>query len=128
MGALDYGLVKYVHVSTVLVSYALFFLRGIWMMHDSVQLSRRWVRVLPHVNDTVLLAAGVAMATMLGANPASQAWLAAKLIALVVYIALGMLALHPGRPKAVRVSAWLSAQAVFLYVVAVAHTRDPLPF
>jgi uncharacterized membrane protein SirB2 len=117
--------VKYVHVLTVAVSFALFFLRGVWMMRDSGMLGRRWVRVLPHVNDTVLLAAGVWLAFMLRLSPAANPWLTAKLAALVAYIALGTLALRPGRPRPVRIAAWAAALAVFAYMAAVAATRSP---
>lgn len=123
-----YALIKNIHLAAVALSYALFFLRGLWMIGDSALLGRRWVRVLPHVNDTVLLAAGAAMAFVLRLNPGTQPWLSAKLAALVAYVLIGMLALRPGRPKRARVAAWLAAQAVFFYIVAVALTRDPLPF
>jgi uncharacterized membrane protein SirB2 len=83
------------------------------------------VRIVPHVNDTVLLAAGVWLAVALRQAPGTSPWLTAKLAALVVYIVLGTLALRPGRPKGVRVAAWLAALAVFGYMVAVATTRSP---
>jgi len=95
------------------------------MMLDSVQIARRWVRVVPHVNDTVLLAAGVWLAFQLRLAPAAAPWLIAKLVALPVYIGLGSLALRPGRAKRLRISAWLAALAVFGYIVAVAVTRSP---
>lgn len=123
-----YALIKNIHLTAAALSYALFFLRGLWMIRDSALLGRRWVRVLPHVNDTVLLAAGAAMAFVLRLNPGTQPWLSAKLAALVAYVLIGLLALRPGRPKRARVAAWLAAQAVFFYIVAVALTRDPLPF
>lgn len=115
--------VKTVHVLAVAVSFALFSLRGVWMMLDSELLNRRWVRVLPHVNDTVLLAAGVWLALELRLSPATP-WLAAKLIALVVYIGLGTIALRPGRTKRLRVGAWIAALLVFGYIAAVAVTRS----
>jgi uncharacterized membrane protein SirB2 len=117
--------VKYVHVAAVAASFALFFLRGLWMMLDSPRPAARWVRIVPHINDTVLLAAGVWLAFALREAPGASPWLTAKLIALAVYIGLGMLALRPGRPKAVRVAAWLAALAVFGYIAAVAVTRSP---
>ena len=117
--------VKYLHLAAVALSFTLFVLRGVWMMIDSAQLGRRWVRVLPHVNDTVLLAAGVWLAFMLRVAPGPSPWLTAKIVALLVYIGLGMLALRPGRAKRVRIAAWLAALAVFGYIVAVAITRSP---
>jgi len=123
---MDYSVLKAVHVTCVAVSYVLFVVRGIWMMRDSPMLARRWVKVLPHLNDTVLLAAAIALAIMLRQYPFVNGWLTAKLLALVLYILLGILALKPGRPKAARIAAWIAAQAVFFYIVAVALTRNPL--
>jgi uncharacterized membrane protein SirB2 len=117
-------MIKYVHAVAAAVSFGLFFLRGVWMMLDSERLGRRWVRVVPHVNDTVLLAAGIWLAFELRLSPAATPWLEAKLIALPAYIGLGMLALRPGRPQRVRVAAWMAALAVFGYIAAVAVTRS----
>ena len=122
----SYVAVKYVHVAAVAASFGLFFLRGAWMMLDSARLGRRWVRIVPHVNDTLLLAAGIWLAFELRLSPAATPWLAAKLVALPVYVGLGALALRPGRPKQVRVAAWMAALAVFGYIAAVAVTRSAL--
>ena len=88
---------------------------------------RRWVRVVPHVVDTVLLASAVALAWMSHQYPLVQPWLTAKVAGLLVYIGLGMVALRFGRSRRVRLGAWLAAIAVFAYIVAVAVTRHPLP-
>jgi len=125
---MTYAVLKIIHLAAVAASFALFFLRGLWMMLDSPQLQRRWVRIVPHVNDTVLLAAGVWLAFALRLAPGESAWLVAKLVALIVYIGLGMLALRPGRSKPRRAAAWLAALVVFGYIVAVAVTRSPLPW
>ena len=39
---MSYFILKYVHVSCVVLSYSLFFVRGVWMMQDSPWLARRW--------------------------------------------------------------------------------------
>ena len=124
---MDFAALKAIHIATAAISYALFFVRGIWMLTGSPLLERRWVRVVPHVNDTVLLAAAVWMTLILHEYPGTHAWLSAKLAGLVAYIALGMVALRFGTWR-VRLSAWLAAQLVFAYIVAVALTHDPLPF
>lgn len=49
------------------------------------------------------------------------------MIGLVIYIALDMVALRRGKTKGARMTAWMAAQAVFAYIVAVAFTRNPLP-
>ena len=120
-----YVALKQLHIACVVLSYAGFVVRGVWMMRDSPLLVARWVRIAPHVNDTLLLATAIALAVMSGQYPLQQGWLTAKVIALVLYIALGMVALRPGRIRARRVAAWIAAQLVFLYIVAVAVARNP---
>jgi uncharacterized membrane protein SirB2 len=122
---LTYTALKVVHLAAVALSFTLFFLRGAWMLLDSEQLGRRWVMVVPHFNDTVLLAAGIWLAFELRLAPGATPWLTAKLVALPLYIGLGMLALRPGRSKRLRVAAWVAALAVFAYIAAVAVTRSP---
>ena len=125
---MDYAALKSVHVSTVAASFVLFFMRGVWMMRAPQMLTARWVRIVPHVVDTVLLASAIAMAVAARQYPFVADWLTAKVIGLVVYILLGMVALKRGRSKHVRMAAWIAAQGVFAYIVAVALTRNPLPW
>jgi uncharacterized membrane protein SirB2 len=117
----------HVHVTTAALSFALFFLRGVWMLQGSGRLRRRWVRVLPHVNDSVLLVSAGLLAVRVRQYPFVDAWLTAKVTALLLYILLGMVALHWGASFRIRLGAWLAAMTVFGYIVAVALTRDPLP-
>ena len=119
---------KPTHVGCVLLSFALFFLRGIWMMTDSPLLQQRWVRIVPHVNDTVLLAAAITLSVMLKQYPLTDNWLTAKVIGLAVYIVLGTLAMKPQRPRRLRIVMWIAAQGVFFYIVAVALTHSALPW
>ena len=121
---MGYALAKQVHLATIVLSWLLFFVRGAWMIADSPRLDARWARVVPHVNDTVLLLAAIYLATFHGLQP----WIVAKIVALVAYILIGMIALHRGPTKPVRIAAWIVAQAVFVYIVAVAVTKHPLPF
>ena len=125
---MDYISLKVAHVSCVAISYALFVVRGVWMMRGSALLQRRWVRIVPHAVDTVLLASAIALAIMLHQYPLANGWLTAKVAGLLVYIGLGMIALKRGKTRRTRIAAWLVAQAVFFYIVAVAITRSPLPF
>lgn len=125
---IDYAILKLIHVGCVATSYALFVLRGAWMLVESPRLGQRWVRIAPHIVDSALLASAIAMAVTLRQYPMVAGWLTAKVVALVGYIALGMIALRFGRTRGVRITARLTAQAVFFYIVCVAITRDPLPW
>jgi uncharacterized membrane protein SirB2 len=119
---------KIIHVSCVIASYALFLLRGIWMLRESPAIRRRWVRIVPHTVDTLLLVSAIALAISIGQYPFVDTWLTAKLAGLLAYIALGSVALKYGRSKTARLAAWLMAQAVFFYIVLVAVFRSPTPF
>ena len=125
---IDYLTIKFIHVTCVATSFSLFFLRGIWMMRHSALLQQRWVRVVPHVVDTVLLASAVAMAVWSRQYPLGDDWLTAKVAGLILYIGLGTVAIRRGRTRSVRIAAWVAALAVFAYIVAVALTRRPLPW
>lgn len=125
---MDISLLKHIHIACVTLSYSLFFLRGIWMLRASPSLHQRWVRIAPHTVDTVLLASAIALAWQLGISPLTTPWLAAKIVALLLYIVLGTVALKRGKTQRIRLVAWLAAQVVFFYMVSVAVTHDPAPW
>lgn len=123
-----YLALKTIHVSCVVLTINLFLLRGFWMLQDSARLQQRWVRTLPHVIDATLLGSAILLAWTLGQYPGVHAWLTAKVLALLVYIGLGTVAIKRGKTKRLRVAAWLGAIMVFGYIVSVALTRQPLPW
>lgn len=118
------SLIKSIHILTVLISINSFILRGIWMMKDSPRLQARWVRIVPHINDTVLLITGITLAFTIQQYPFVHGWLTAKIIALLTYIGLGMATIRHGRSKPQRIITWVAALLVFLYMIGVARTRQ----
>ena len=123
-----YLLVKYVHVGSVVLSIAGFVARGALMLRASPLLQARFVRIAPHVVDTLLLASALWLAWMMRQYPFVHGWLTAKVLGLLVYIVLGSIALRRGRTRPVRAAAFAGALLAAGYVVAVALTKDPLPF
>jgi uncharacterized membrane protein SirB2 len=123
-----YTLVKTIHVGSVVLSGCFFLLRGIWMIRSSASLQQRWVRIIPHVIDTVLLLSAVWLAVITQQYPWQQPWLGAKIVALLFYIALGMLAIRYGRTRRIRIGSFIGALLVFAYIVGVALSRQMLPF
>jgi uncharacterized membrane protein SirB2 len=125
---MDYGDVKLVHVSAVAISLAGFFARGIGMLVDATWVRNRLAKTLPHVVDTVLIVSAIWLAWTLRQGPTNAPWINAKIAGLLVYIALGMVALRFGRTKAIRGAAWVLALLTFGYIVSVAITKDPRGF
>jgi len=124
MSPTAYLVAKSIHVSCVVVSLTGFTARGLLMLAGSPWLSARFVRVAPHVVDSLLLASALWLAWLLGQYPFVDAWLTAKVLGLLAYIGFGVVALRRGRTRGVRIAALAGALAAAGYVVAVALTRD----
>ncbi len=120
---MEYLAVKHLHVGFAALSGIFFFVRGLWMLFESQLLQRGWARVLPHAIDSCLLLAAIVLVVASAQYPGQQAWLTAKVVALLAYIGLGTVALRRGR-----MLAWLAALASFLYIAGVALTRSPFIF
>lgn len=98
------------------------------MLMDSPMLKHKLVRISPHFIDTGLFLSGLGMALALYTAFYMQSWLQAKLIALVLYIVTGSIALKYGSTKMIRLGALLVAWGIFIYIVMVARTHSPLPY
>jgi uncharacterized membrane protein SirB2 len=121
---MDYATLRAVHVGCVGVSIGLFTLRAALQFAGVDWRRWRWLRVVPHLNDTLLLAAAVTLAVMSAQYPFVQPWLTAKLLALFAYVALGSLALQREATARRRAVAFAAALASVGYIVAVALTRS----
>ncbi|MCK5092095.1 MAG: SirB2 family protein [Gammaproteobacteria bacterium] len=121
-------IVKAAHILCAISSISFFIIRGIWMMQSSQRLAQSWVKITSRSIDTALLMSALGLMFITEQFPGSMGWLTAKLVALLVYIGLGMIALHWGKTKQIRISAWIASLVVFSYIVSVALTRSPLSF
>ena len=120
-----YLALKHFHITCVVLSGAGFALRGAWALAGSPLARARLTRVLPHVVDSCLLLSAIGLAWMAGQYPFVHGWLTAKIVGLLAYIGLGMVALKPGRAMAVRAGAFVAALATFSWIVSVALSKNP---
>ncbi len=111
------------HVSLATLALILFIWRGLAMWLEMPVRQVLWRRIVPDSVDTLLLVSGMTMLVMAGLNPLQYEWLLAKLIAVLIYIGLGIVALHPGAWRKQRHGAFVAAVMVFAYIVAVAHRK-----
>lgn len=123
-----YLAIKHLHITCVILSGAGFLLRGYWKFCQPARLERPWVRRLPHVIDSLLLASALTLAVLGRQYPFVDAWLTAKLLALLAYIVLGSLALKRARRPAAQAVSFALAVLVFAYIVSVALTHRPWPW
>ncbi len=125
---MDYYSIKTVHQTTVVLSMVGFFARGAGGLAGATWVRSRAAKTIPHIVDTTLLASAVALAWQLGLNPLVTPWLMAKIVGLLVYIALGVVALRLGLPLRVRAVAWVLALTCFAYIASVAIRKQPAGF
>jgi len=126
--ALAPSILKQIHVSAVALSLTGFVARGLGALVQGAWIRARGTRLVAHAVDTVLLVSAIALAYTLGISPLANPWLAAKIVGLLAYVALGVVALRPGVRLPTRLAAWLGALGVFGYIVSVALTKSPLGF
>jgi uncharacterized membrane protein SirB2 len=123
-----YPQIKWVHVAAVIASGSLFALRGAGVLWGA-----RWpmwapLRYLTYAIDTTLLTAALMLATLLHQYPFVHGWLTAKVGLLVAYILLGTFALKRGRTARIRAMSYVTALAVFVFIVTIARAHHPLGF
>lgn len=119
-------MLKTIHLTLAYATVLGFVVRGIWSLTDSSLRSQKWVKIVPHVIDTLLLVLGVAMAVQLSISPL-EGWLAAKLVGLLAYIGFGVLTMRAARTP-VKLVGFVGALASVGYIFAVAFARNPWPF
>lgn len=125
----SYFALKHLHILTVAISVSLFILRYWWQYRGSAMLNKRWVRIVPHINDTILLASGVALVMITHFYPFTPqgTWLTEKLFGVIIYIVLGFIVLgRRPRSQQIRWLAFLLALVVLYIIIKLATTKIPL--
>jgi uncharacterized membrane protein SirB2 len=120
-----YPQIKFVHILCVALSGSLFFSRGLMMLAGSALTNHAVLRYASYAIDTTLLTAALMLTAILHQYPFVQSWLTAKVLLLVAYIVLGVFALRRGRTRPARLSFFLAALLVYVFIIGVAYMHDP---
>jgi len=123
-----YAIVKHMHLTAIAVSVILFILRFYWLNRDAEKLQKKWVKVLPHIVDTVLLASAITLCVILQQYPFVNSWLTDKLFGLICYIGFGLLALKLGKTMPVRWVGFIGALAMIAFLGKVAVLKQAVIF
>ncbi len=119
-----YLALKHSHMLLAFLSVTLFVVRFIWLQRGSVMLSRRWVKITPHVIDTLLLLSALGILVLIPWY--GQAWLWQKLLLVLIYIGLGFITLKLAKSRLLQ---WLGFTLALLSIAAIvwmARTKIPL--
>ena len=123
-----YMMAKHLHLTAVGISVFLFIFRFMLSQFNSELLTKKWLKILPHVVDTFLLASAIWLCFILGQFPFVQGWLTFKVVGLIAYILMGMFALKWGRNAPLRWIGFVGALVWIGLIANVAVTKQPLLF
>lgn len=117
---------KHLHMTLAVISISLFTLRFIWLLAQSASLQKKWIKITPHIVDTLLLVLGVVMAVKLSINPVEQLWLAEKILAVFAYIFTGYYTLKLARNRTMQIIGYLGAMGWVMLIVRLAMTKQAM--
>jgi uncharacterized membrane protein SirB2 len=121
-------MLKHLHITLAVLSVALFSVRFVLLQLNSAKLQKQWLKITPHIIDTLLLIIGISLAVQLSFNPMEQLWLGEKLLALVAYIFTGYYTLKLARNRTMQIIGYLGALGWVMLIVRLAVTKTPLFF
>ncbi|AWL11504.1 Protein sirB2 [Saliniradius amylolyticus] len=123
-----YFALKHFHQTMVALTVALFVLRFYWLHRHPAMLGKKWVKVVPHVIDTLLLLSAAGLCVLIQQYPFVHDWVTEKLMAVLLYILLAFVALKIGRTTFIRWVGFLGAISWLLFAAKVAIIKQPLLF
>jgi uncharacterized membrane protein SirB2 len=123
-----YLLIKYLHILTAGASISLFCLRFLLLMRKPAGLRSRWIRVLPHLNDTLLLTFAILLCFATRQAPLVTPWLSEKVLAVILYIVAGVIALKKAKSRPGQIAWFIFALILFAYTANMAVNKSPLIF
>ncbi len=121
-----YMMAKHLHLTAIALSFALFVVRFVLTMKQSQMLQKKWLKITPHIVDTVLLISIVLLCVELSLYPFVNEWATSKLIGLVLYILSVAFALKWARNNLMRVVGFAGAVAWLVVTGSIAVTKNTL--
>ncbi|MGF1759250.1 SirB2 family protein [Photobacterium sagamiensis] len=117
---------KSFHVITVCISLSLFVLRFILISRKSGWAQHPVLKVLPHINDSMLLMSGMALIGITRFIPFTPAapWLTVKLGCVIGYIFTGSFALKPSTSQWQRSVFFIGALGWVIFILKLAISKQ----
>jgi len=95
----EYFAIKFIHISCATFSILGFTIPGWLVNNKNGRLDSFIANVLPLFIDTVLLVSAIALVMLSGQYPISNLWITVKIVALLVYIGVGVCFIRLTRTK-----------------------------
>lgn len=116
---------KHIHLLLVVLSVSFLIIRFAMSLKPAAILQHRFFKIAPHVIDTLLLLSAVMLMLTIHQYPFVHTWLTEKFLAVLAYIALGVMAFR-GRTAVIRWICFLGALGWLGLVIRVAITKQPV--
>ncbi|MCL2918093.1 SirB2 family protein [Shewanella litorisediminis] len=121
-----YPVFKHLHLTLVAISVIFFVVRFVLKLRESALLQKKVMRIAPHIIDTCLLLSGLLMCFLIKQYPFVDPWLTEKILAVVAYILLAIMAMKSNRNKFFRFFAFLGAIAWVVYAAKIAVFKQAI--
>ncbi|GGF53203.1 SirB2 family protein [Alteromonas lipolytica] len=119
-----YMMAKHLHLTAVGLSILLFVIRFLYGQMNPAFLQKKWVKIVPHVIDTVLLLSAIWLCFIISQYPLVNGWLTFKVFGVVAYIFLGLVALKKAKTPAMKWGSFVAALIVLGLTAKVAVTKQ----
>lgn len=119
-------MIKYLHLTFITLAITGFIARAILSELNPDILRRKWLKIAPHIIDTLLLISGITLVFQGNWLAADYRWIVAKIVGLIGYIAFGIVFMRT-RHKT-RWLAFIGVLACFAYIAAVAVSKQAFFF
>ncbi len=110
-----------IHILFIVLSFVSFNSRFFLAQFQSPWLQKKWLKIAPHVIDTGLLLSGVALVYHEQWWQREHGWIISKLMILIVYVVLGVIAMRSQGVK--RWLSYVAALACFAAIFTIAVTK-----
>nr|WP_216613477.1 SirB2 family protein [Vibrio sp. 99-8-1] len=116
---------KNIHLLSIALSAILLSVRFALVMANSQLIDKKFIKIAPHVVDTVLLLTGIGLIISLGFIPftAGTEWFTQKVTCILAYFALGFFALKMAKNKLLRIFAFFGALGWLVMAANIAMTK-----
>lgn len=118
-----YLLIKQLHILTATLSVTLFTTRFLLLIRNLAWQPNRWLKVLPHVNDSLLLIFAILLCIIIQQAPLITPWLTEKVAAVILYILAGMFALKWSKTRLSKIIWFIIAIFMFAYAANIAINK-----
>jgi uncharacterized membrane protein SirB2 len=121
-------MLKHMHMTVAGLSILLFCFRFILTMKGSDRLNKKWLKITPHVIDTLLLVLGISLIIQTQIYPLQVTWMTEKIVAIFAYIFTGYYTLKLARNRLMQFFGFIGAMSWVVLIFRLAITKQPFLF